>query len=483
MEDTEQYRKCVITAVLRQSEKNNIGLRGVDVAKPVMISVSGIRGIVGHGLSPELMVKYSAAAGTFYGGGKVLVGRDSRVTGNMVKHAVFSGLMSVGCNPVDLGICSTPTVEHAVKVSDAVGGIIITASHNPAEWNALKLLNKDGVFLDEAAGEELRKIIAGNKAAYKEWDRVGRLASYSNATTDHIGAILSMDVIDAELIRSKKFTVAVDCVNGAGGTVVPRLLESLGCTVHAIHADPTGVFAHTPEPVPENLKDLCDAVKESGADIGFAVDPDVDRCAVVDETAKPVGEEYTVVLSAKYILEKRKGPVVVNVSTTRAVDDVAREAGVEVFRTKVGEIHVVTKMLDVMASVGGEGNGGLILPDIHLGRDAPMAVAVILQMLAEKGSTISELAGQVPSYTMVKKRIEIGGADPDAVLEMVKNTCDASKLNLVDGVKIEEKNHWVQVRKSNTEPILRIMAEAETKERAEAVCDDMMALISKNFQA
>jgi len=443
-----------------------------------MISVSGIRGIVGEGLSPDLMVRFSAAAGMFYGRGRVMVGRDSRVTGEMVKHAVFSGLMAVGCDPVDLGICSTPTVETAVKNSDAVGGIIITASHNPVEWNALKLLSRHGIFLDESEGMKVKSLIDNQEIQYIDWSGIGTVSSYDKATDDHINTILNLDFIDVEKIRERRFKVAYDCVNGAGGTILPKLFEALGCETYPLNVEPSGRFAHTPEPVPQNLTDLCIKVKEKKADIGFAVDPDVDRCAIIDEHGNPIGEEYTVVLAAGYILEKRKGPVVVNISTTRAIEDVTRQAGVELYRTKVGEIHVVKKMMEVNASVGGEGNGGLILPDIHLGRDAPLAAAVMLQALADKNQSVSEMYNKIPRYEIVKKKVEIGYNDPDEILDKLKKMFDKDKMNLIDGIKIEEEKYWVQVRKSNTEPIIRIMAEAGTQTEAESVCDELLSTIT-----
>jgi len=437
-----------------------------------MISISGIRGIVGEGLTPELIVNFSAAAGTFYGTGNVMVGRDSRVTGEMLKAAVFSGLMSVGCNPVDLGICSTPTVELAVKNSDAVGGIIITASHNPVEWNALKLLTSEGLFLDQKEGETIKQIIEGEKFSYASWDKIGEIKKYDRATEDHIKAVLKIPYINLEKIRKRKFKVAFDCVNGAGGTIIPELLKELGCEIFPMNEEATGRFAHTPEPVPANLQDLCNYVKQTGAEIGFAVDPDVDRCAIVGETGEPIGEEYTVTLATEFILSKKKGPVAVNISTTRAVDDVARKFGIMVTRTPVGEINVAKKMKEIGAVIGGEGNGGVILPDIHLGRDAPVAIALTLQYLIETDKTISELWKSLPRYVMTKKKIEIGNSNPDQILEKVKEAHTHERLNLIDGIKIERPDSWVHIRKSNTEPIIRIIAEAKTKEESEDICDN-----------
>jgi len=349
------------------------------MSKPLMISVSGIRGIVGEGLSPDIVMKYTAAAGTLFGPGRVMVGRDSRVTGEMVKHAVISGLMAVGCHPVDLGICATPSVELAVRNSDAVGGIIITASHNPIQWNALKLLGLEGMFLDPEQGEAIKKIAESGNFAWKTWDKIGRMETDSQATENHIKHILGLSVLDVNRIKKRGFRVAFDSVNGAGGLIVPKLLKKFGCEIFPLNEEPTGHFAHSPEPVPQNLEDLSEHVLKTQADIGFAVDPDADRLAVVNEKGEPIGEEYTLALAVKHVVSKSKGPVVVNVSTSRVIDDIAAKHGVEVVRTKVGEIHVSKKMQEIGAVIGGEGNGGVILPASLLGRDAMVAMALILQ--------------------------------------------------------------------------------------------------------
>ena len=437
------------------------------MSKPVMISVSGIRGIVGEGLTPELLVKFSAAVGTYYGPGKVMVGRDSRVTGEMVRGAVFSGLMSVGCDPVDLGIVPTPTVQLATERSEAVGGIVITASHNPAEWNALKLLGRNGMFLDEEQGIEVKRMVENGAFAYKPWDQVGKPAVRTDAIENHIDAVLRIPYIDVDLIRRRKFKVAFDSVNGAGGVILPGLLKEFGCIVHPLNAEPHGRFAHKPEPLPENLRELCAWVRESGADVGFAVDPDVDRCAIVAETGEFIGEEYTITLATRLVLSKKKGSVVVNLSTTRAVDDVAAGFGCEVVRSKVGEIHVAKKMEEIGAVIGGEGSGGVILPDVHLGRDAPVAIALTLQAMAESGEMMSSLWHRLPRYCIVKRKIVIGDSNPDEILKKIGENHEDEKLNTVDGLKIERPKSWIQIRKSNTEPIIRIMAEAGTSDEAE----------------
>jgi phosphomannomutase len=434
--------------------------------KPVMISVSGIRGIVGEGLTPELLVNFSAAVGTFYGPGKVMVGRDSRVTGEMVRGAVFSGLMSVGCDPVDLGIVPTPTVQLATERSEAVGGIVITASHNPAEWNALKLLGRNGMFLDEEQGLEVKRMVEAGAFDYKPWDQIGKASSQDDAVEDHIDAVLRIPYVDLNRIRGRKFKVAFDSVNGAGGVILPELLREFGCTVHPLNAEPHGRFAHKPEPLPENLKDLCAWVRKTGADVGFAVDPDVDRCAIVAESGEFIGEENTITLATRLVLSKKKGIVVVNLSTTRAVDDVAAGFGCEVVRSKVGEIHVAKKMKEIGAVIGGEGSGGVILPDVHLGRDAPVAIALILQSLAESGESVSTLWSRLPRYCIVKRKIEIGGSNPDELLKKLGENHREEKLNQLDGLKIERPDSWIQIRKSNTEPIIRVMAEAVNQNEA-----------------
>lgn len=444
------------------------------MAKPVMISVSGIRGIVGQGLTPELIVHFAAAAGCLYGPGSVFVGRDSRTTGEMVKAAVFSGLMSVGCHPVDLGVCPTPTVQMAVQNSDAVGGIVITASHNPVEWNALKLLNAEGLFLDEDEGFRVKRIVDENQFRYVPWEKVGRTMQYDGAIHDHLEAVLRIPYVQAERIRERKFRVAFDCVNGAGGTILPKLLEEFGCETFPLNEVPNGRFAHTPEPLPENLSDLCNTVRQKRADIGFAVDPDVDRLAVVSEEGEPIGEEYTLTVCARFILSKKKGKVVTNISTTRAVEDVALQAGAELIRTPVGEIHVAKKMKEVGAVIGGEGNGGVLLPEVHLGRDAPVAIALILQYLTEYGGTVSELKKRLPQYAMTKRKIDIGDSDPDGILKKIESDHRTETLNLIDGVKIDRAESWVHIRKSNTEPIIRIIAEAKTKKAADSLCESFI---------
>jgi phosphomannomutase len=434
-----------------------------------MVSVSGVRGIVGDGLTSQNVMQFAQAFGNYLGNGEVVVGRDSRVTGTMFKHAVFAGLMAAGCDIIDIGMCSTPTAQMAVEKLKARGGIVITASHNPIQWNALKLLDSTGMFLDETQGNKVIKIVEDGDFQNVQWDQVGKIESYENATEDHLKAILKLDMISSGLIAKKKFKVVIDCVNGAGGTILPSLMQKLGCNTVFMNEETTGLFPRSPEPLPENLKDLCEKVISEKADIGFAVDPDVDRLAIVSEKGKPLGEEYTLVLAIKYMLKKMDGPIVVNASVTQAVDDLAKKYNTEVIRTKVGEIHVAKKMKQVRAVIGGEGNGGVILPELHLGRDAPLGIALILQQLAEYKGTISELHQFLPQYFQSKNRIEINDMDVSAIMDFIVKKHKKENIDKTDGVKFLWKDHWVHIRPSNTEPIIRIYSEARSAEEADAL--------------
>ena len=434
-----------------------------------MISISGIRGIVGDGLSPHVILNFAQAFGTYLGNGKVVVGRDSRVTGLMVKHAVFSGLLASGCDIIDIGMCPTPTVQMAVEHLNARGGIAITASHNPIDWNALKLVDSSGMFLDEMQAKKVIKIAEDKNVQNVLWDQIGKIEDYNDAIDHHINSILKLNLVDPDLIASKKFKVVIDCVNGAGGTILPQLLTTLGCEAIFINQEPTGLFPRAPEPLPENLKELCKKVKATKADIGFAVDPDVDRLAIVSEKGKPLGEEYTLVLAVNYILQKTNSSVVVNASVTKAVDDIAAKYDTEVIRTKVGEIFVAQKMKEVGAAIGGEGNGGVILPELHLGRDAPLGIALTLQQLALFDGTISELSGSLPQYYQSKNRIEIKNINVNELLDAIVEKFKKHTIDMTDGVKILWRNRWVQIRPSNTEPIIRIYSEAKTAEEANAL--------------
>jgi len=443
----------------------------------LMVSVSGIRGIIGDSLIPTEVIKYTEAFGTYLGCSRIVVGRDSRVTGEMVKHAVLSGLLAVGCDVIDIGICATPTVQMTVEKLKARGGIAITASHNPIEWNALKLIAETGMFLDDEQANKLFQIVHEKKYNYVTWEKIGKISYYEHASKDHIDAILKLSFLDLEKIQSRKFKVVLDCVNGAGGKIVPQLLEKLGCEVILLNEEPNGLFPHAPEPVPENLTELCNKVKAEKADIGFAVDPDVDRLAIVSEEGIPLGEEYTLALAVNYIIQKKRGPVVVNASVTKAIDDLARKYHSNVIRTKVGEVHVAKEMKKSKAAIGGEGNGGVILPELHLGRDAPLAVALTLQQLAEFDGKISELRNSLPRYFQVKNKVKLEKGSPEDIIKKIVHQCPDGEVDLTDGVKFVWENEWVHIRPSNTEPIIRVLSEAKTQEQAESLCYKFMKKI------
>lgn len=444
-----------------------------------MVSISGIRGVVGETLTPEVLINFASAFGEFSGKGKIIVGRDSRVTGEMVQKFVVAALNSVGCEVIQIGIVPTPTVQLMVEQFHADGGIAVTASHNPIQWNAMKLISKTGLFLDAEEGEKVIQIAKNKSYSLATYDKIGNVTNYPKALEDHVKAVFNLSFVDLHLIRSKKFKVVLDTVNGAGGTVLPKLLEKLNCEVIGLNLEPNGIFAHTPEPIPENLVSLMEKVKETKADLGIAIDPDADRCALVSEKGEPLSEEYTLALATKLILSKRKGTVVTNLSTTLAVDKIAESFGCETIRTAVGEINVAKKMKEINATIGGEGNGGVILGDVHYGRDSLVAVVLTLQHLAEFGGKISELHKTLPQFSICKKKIELGKLNPDEVFEMLKNKFSHEKLDFTDGIKILWENSWVHFRKSNTEPIVRIIAEAPTSTEAEKLAQSFVDLIAK----
>ncbi len=440
----------------------------------LMVSVSGIRGTVGGSLTPEVVLRYAQAYGAMVGEGAIAVGRDSRVTGEMVWHAVCAGLLAVGREVVDLGIVPTPTTQLAVEKLDLRGGIVITASHNPIQWNALKLLAEDGLFLGPEQGEAVSRLVREGHIPLAAWDRVGRVRHYAEAVSDHIDAIEKLGVIDVPALRKRRFKVVVDCCHGAGGVILPELCARLGCEAHFLYEEPTGLFPRNPEPRPEHLGELCQAVRRLGADIGFAVDPDVDRLAIVSEKGQPLGEDYTLVLAVNLILGKRPGKVVVNASTSRAIDDVAAAYGCEVVRAKVGEINVALKAREVGAVIAGEGNGGVMVPELHLGRDAPVGIALTLQHLVEFGGPISALNATLPQYAMVKDGVDLAaGLDPVRIVQRLAEERQGENLDFLDGVKILYERAWVHVRPSNTEPIIRIIAEAPTADQAQALVQEL----------
>ncbi|MGE5431275.1 MAG: phosphoglucosamine mutase [Syntrophomonadaceae bacterium] len=447
----------------------------------LMVSISGIRGIIGDGLEPEVLVKYTSAFADLCGGGKIVVGRDARVSGEMVRSIVNGTLAAKGNDVIDIGIVPTPTVQYTVKTLKAAGGIAISASHNPNEWNALKLLNSTGQFMTPEENVELQKILLSGKNVYPAWDKIGKITFYDEGLKKHVHDVLNLKHIDVEAIRKRKFKVVADCVNGAGVYVIPQLLRDLGCEVIELDCEKTGIFPRLPEPIPENLTGTMKAVKDSGADLGVVVDPDVDRLVLITDKGEPFGEENTITQAVRFVLSKEKGNVAINLSTTRAVDDVAREAGCEVFRSPVGEANVVKKMKEVDAVIGGEGSGGVIYPALHYGRDALVGIAITLQHLLEFGGTISELKNALPRYFIAKRKIELGSKNPDDIIKILMDKYSSEKINTEDGLRIDFPGHWVHFRKSNTEPIIRCITEAKSQEEAEKYIDEYFGQIKSFF--
>ncbi len=450
----------------------------------LMKSISGIRGTIGgkpgDNLTPVDIVKFTAAYGTILGKGKkVIVGRDGRMSGEMVRSLVVNTLTGLGLHVVDLGLSTTPTVEMAVKFEGADGGIILTASHNPKQWNALKLLNEKGEFISAELGEQMLAIADKEAFDFAGVDELGTYSFDDTLLQTHIDAILVHPLVNKQLIAEKKFKVVVDAINSSGAEAVPALLEALGVTdITVLNADMHGNFAHNPEPLAENLVELCNAVINQKADLGIAVDPDVDRLCFVSNDGSLFGEEYTLVAVADYILTHKKGNTVSNLSSTRALRDVTEKHGAAYFASAVGEVNVVKMMKEVNAVIGGEGNGGIIDPQLHYGRDALIGIALFLTHLAQSGKTTAELRKTYPDYFMSKQKIDLPkGTDVKAILEQVKIKYAAQPVNTVDGVKIEFDKSWVHLRSSNTEPIIRVYSEASTIEKADALATEVMNTI------
>ncbi len=440
----------------------------------LMIGISGVRGVVGESFTPELLVRLGQAFGTFTGSGQVVVGRDTRVSGDMVKHAVFSGLLSAGCRIIDVGVCGTPSAAMMVKALGADGGIVISASHNPIEWNALKFFRPDSIYLNAEDGRQLLDIYYGGDFRRATYDQLHAVTSDASAVERHLEKVLAL--VDVKAIRRRRFHVALDCCNGAGSDLALQFLHRVGARVEPIHCAMSGDFPHNPEPTVEHVTDLVKEVKRRGCDIGFAQDADADRIAVVSEKAKYIGEEYSLCLAAKYVLGHTPGPVVTNLSTTRMVDDVAAAFDCEVRRTPVGEVNVAMEMLECGAAVGGEGNGGVIDPRVHLGRDGLTGMALILQLMTETGLSVSELAAELPAYVMDKRKVACSKRALAPVLAALANE-KADRVDARDGVKLDFADGWVHVRASNTEPIVRVYAEARTKARASALTGKYCKLV------
>jgi phosphomannomutase len=431
-----------------------------------MVSVSGVRGRVGEALTPEVVGRFAAGFGVWASGRAktrtIVVGRDSRVSGPMFHRAVIAGLQSVGCDVIDVGLTTTPTCQLAVEYHHAAGGLMISASHNPIEWNALKFIGPSGTFLEAHEGAEMRRVVDG-EIPRASWDYLGAVTEDGEAIDRHMAQVLALPFLDVRGIRARRFRVALDCVRGAGGRIIPQLLEKLGCEVTAIHLEPDGRFPHPPEPVAENLHELERLVLQSGADVGFAVDPDVDRVALVSEKGKAVGEDYTLALASRVVLRHRTGPVVANLSTSLILDDVASEAGSTVIRAPVGEVNVAVRMRDERAPVGGEGNGGVILRELHLGRDAPVGVALVLQLLLEDDTPLSAIVDGYPRYSIVKDKMDRPDVSLEKVYEALRKEFADATVDTQDGLRLSWPDRWVHVRPSGTEPIVRVIAEARTE--------------------
>lgn len=451
-------------------------------------SISGIRGTIGgkvdDNLTPVDVVKFTAAFGTWLQRNKnrkdltLVIGRDARISGAMVNSLVTATLQGLGINVVDLGLSTTPTVEIMVPELNADGGIILTASHNPKQWNALKLLNEKGEFINGENGSEVLSIAANEDFEFAEVDDLGKYETRDDAFDIHIQKILDLPMVDAEVIKEKKFKVVLDAVNSTGGISIPPLLEKLGCEVVKLYCEPNGHFPHNPEPLKEHLTDICELVKKENADLGIVVDPDVDRLALIDENGEMFGEEYTLVAVADYLLKHKNGVAVSNLSSSRALRDVAQKHNSEYFASAVGEVNVVKLMKEKNAVIGGEGNGGIIYPDLHFGRDSLVGAALFLTHLAKEGKTVSELRATYPAYFMGKKKIELTPEiDVDSLLTKMEKEYQNEEVSTVDGVKIDFPENWVHLRKSNTEPIIRIYTEAKSQEEADKLGDDMIAKI------
>lgn len=453
-------------------------------------SISGIRGTiggeVGENLTPIDIVKFTIAYTRFIAGKnnakrlRIVVGRDARISGEMVNDIIEGTLLGCGADVINVGLCTTPGTEMAVITHKADGGIIITASHNPKQWNALKLLNEKGEFLNDQEGKQVLALAEQEDFLFPDVDSIGKVILREDFNPTHIEQVLALNLVDTEKVKARKFKVVVDAVNSIGGVVIPALLEKLGCEVVKLNCEPNGHFAHNPEPLPQNLTEISEVIVKEGADLGVVVDPDVDRLALVNEDGTMFGEEYTLVAVADYILSRTKGNTCSNLSSSRALSDVTVARGGSYSAAAVGEVNVVAKMKETGAVIGGEGNGGVIYPELHYGRDALVGVALFLTYLAEQGCTMTELRKRYPAYFASKNKIELTPAiDVDKVLRTIKERYAHERVNDIDGVKIDFAEHWVHLRKSNTEPIIRIYTEAKSQAFADEVAQQFIAEIKE----
>jgi phosphomannomutase len=456
-----------------------------EIPDGLMVSVSGVRGRVGESLTPDVVARFAAALGAYLTdtagtGSRVVLARDSRTSGPLLGRAVSAALEGVGCDVIDLGLVPTPTALLAIKHHGAAGGVIVTASHNPVEWNALKLASSQAMFLDAEEAVGMRAHL-DRPIPWKGWDALGRRETDDGAARRHIDAILALPFLDVEGLRRRRFRVALDCIRGAGAVTFPTLLEELGCEVHAIHTEPDGRFPRAPEPVAQNLGELEALVRDTGADIGLATDPDADRLSLVDERGRAVGEDQTLALATRLVLRHRSGPVVTNLSTSRVVEDVAAAAGVPFHRAAVGEINVARRMQKEGAVIGGEGNGGVILPDLQLTRDAHAAAALCLQLMLDTGSTVSELVGEGERYSIVKASVPRPAGDLEGAYRRLEDALDVEVSDRQDGLWLAwpAARKWLHFRPSGTEPIVRMIAEAPEEAEARALVDAAGAAIER----
>lgn len=443
----------------------------------LMVGISGIRGVFGTTMTPLKALTFAANFGVFSKRGKIVIGRDSRTTGLAMLNAITSGLISVGCDVIDLGVVATPTVLLAVKELSASGGISITASHNPPEWNAMKLVGGNAMFLFPEVTGDFFSIIT-KEVDWANWQSVGKIYYEGNSISRHINKILQIPYLNPDDIRAKNYKVVIDSVNGAGGLVSPKLLEELGCQVIEINSDPSGIFSHPAEPLNHNLVQLEQAVRDNNADIGFATDPDVDRLAIVSDKGKCIGEELTVALAELFVLSKKKGDIVVNLSSSMISDYIANQFGVNIHRTRIGEINVSKKMLEINSPVGGEGNGGVVCPDVHYTRDALTGMALVLGLLTDRNQKVSEIVEALPKYYMCKNKIETVSSKVDIVMSKAAYIFEGLSIDTQDGIKASGDNYWIHIRKSGTEPIIRIYVESEDPVKSIDICNKTVAKLT-----
>jgi phosphomannomutase len=442
---------------------------------PLIVSISGIRGILGASLTPQVVASFAACYGSERRGERVVVSRDGRTSGDMLAHAAKAGLLAVGCDVVDIGVAATPTCGFYVKHAKAAGGVQISASHNPPEWNGLKLFRREGFVLSPDAGRRVADAYHNGRQEFVGWEKVGKSVDEPDPHQPHLDRVVSL--VDRAAIAKRGFRVVLDVNHGSGTAFGPRLLEALGCKVEVLGGTPDGRFEHPPEPIEANLGGLCEAVRRSGADAGFAVDPDADRLAIVDNEGRYIGEEYTLALAILHRTRDAKGPIVLNASTSRVSEDVAKAAGCSVFRTPVGEVHVAERMLAEQALIGGEGNGGVIDPRVGMIRDSAVGMALVLELLARGKKTLADVVRELPVYTLRKDKFPVDPTRLDGVFRRVEREFASGVIDRSDGLRIEWPDAWVQVRASNTEPIVRVFAESKDPARAAALCEAVGAML------